>query len=86
MNFFIYSAGGESKLRGNLMQLTKKVIVSYEGYTKWFTVAVLKSICPMDVRAFPFDEQTCSFKFGSWTHDKHQLEIVPDLPDADQGK
>lgn len=80
------SAGGESKLRGNLKDLTKKVTVSSDGSTKWFTVAVLTSICPMDVKLFPFDEQTCTLKFGSWTQNQLKLDIVPQNPDADLGE
>lgn len=83
---FNNSAGGESKLRGNLKDLTKKVTVASDGSTKWFTVAVLKSICPMDVKFFPFDEQTCTLKFGSWTQNQSRLDIVPQNPDADLGE
>ena len=28
----------------------------------------------MDVEYFPFDEQTCVMKFGSWTYDGFQVE------------
>ena len=27
----------------------------------------IKSSCPVDLRSFPYDEQTCKLKFGSWT-------------------
>ena len=27
----------------------------------------------MDVEYFPFDEQTCVMKFGSWTYDGFQV-------------
>ena len=29
----------------------------------------------MDVEYFPFDEQTCVMKFGSWTYDGFQVEF-----------
>ena len=34
----------------------------------------------MDVEYFPFDEQTCVMKFGSWTYDGFQVSprIVQD--------
>ena len=31
------------------------------------------SFCKMDVEYFPFDEQTCVMKFGSWTYDGFQV-------------
>ena len=30
----------------------------------------------MDVEYFPFDEQTCVMKFGSWTYDGFQVVIM----------
>ena len=30
----------------------------------------------MDVEYFPFDEQTCVMKFGSWTYDGFQVAIM----------
>ena len=36
---------------------------------------VLHSSCEMDVEYFPFDEQTCIMKFGSWTYDGFQVSF-----------
>ena len=30
----------------------------------------------MDVEYFPFDEQTCVMKFGSWTYDGFQVITI----------
>ena len=30
----------------------------------------------MDVEYFPFDEQTCVMKFGSWTYDGFQVKMM----------
>ena len=30
----------------------------------------------MDVEYFPFDEQTCVMKFGSWTYDGFQVAVM----------
>ena len=33
------------------------------------------SVFKMDVEYFPFDEQTCVMKFGSWTYDGFQVKL-----------
>ena len=40
----------------------------------------------MDVRNFPFDQQACVVKLGSWTYDGTRLDIMPEAPTADLGK
>ena len=30
---------------------------------------IFKSTCKIDITWFPFDDQTCDLKFGTWTHD-----------------
>ncbi|XP_033102286.1 neuronal acetylcholine receptor subunit alpha-9-like [Anneissia japonica] len=37
--------------------------------------AILTSFCRMDVQYFPFDEQHCNLKFGSWLYHGWQLDI-----------
>lgn len=41
----------------------------------WLAPAILKTECRVDIRNFPFDEQTCPMKFGSWTHDGLHIDI-----------
>ncbi|XP_035704084.1 neuronal acetylcholine receptor subunit alpha-7-like [Folsomia candida] len=36
---------------------------------------ILKSTCKMDVTWFPFDEQVCDIKFGSWTYSGLQMNL-----------
>ncbi|XP_072038560.1 neuronal acetylcholine receptor subunit alpha-3-like isoform X1 [Amphiura filiformis] len=51
--------------------------VNYTGNVTWFPPAVYKSACKIDVQYFPFDEQRCDIKFGSWTYDGTILDLVP---------
>lgn len=51
--------------------------ISYTGEVKWFPPAVYQSACRIDVRYFPFDEQTCILKFGSWSYTEDSLDLIP---------
>jgi nicotinic acetylcholine receptor len=45
------------------------------GKVEWKPPAIYHSSCEMDVEYFPFDEQTCVMKFGSWTYDGFQVDL-----------
>ncbi|CAB3397123.1 unnamed protein product [Caenorhabditis bovis] len=52
-------------------------LVNYHnGIITWMPPGIFKVSCKLDIYWFPFDEQICYFKFGSWTYtrDKIQLE------------
>ena len=42
-------------------------MITSEGNVFWPVPTKLQSTCKVDVTYFPFDEQTCRLKFGSWT-------------------
>ncbi|XP_018047385.1 PREDICTED: acetylcholine receptor subunit alpha-like [Atta colombica] len=62
--------------------LATKATLNYTGRVDWKPPAIYKSSCEIDVEYFPFDEQTCMMKFGSWTYDGFQV----DLRHIDEGK
>ena len=37
----------------------------------------------IDITWFPFDDQECNMKFGSWTYQTHQLDIKLIYPEAE---
>lgn len=39
---------------------------------------MFKSTCQIDIAWFPFDEQKCDLKFGSWTYDGRFLDLIFD--------
>ncbi|TGZ51317.1 Acetylcholine receptor subunit alpha-like protein [Temnothorax longispinosus] len=49
--------------------LATKATIYHQGLVEWKPPAIYKSSCEIDVEYFPFDEQTCVLKFGSWTYD-----------------
>ncbi|KAK4303069.1 hypothetical protein Pmani_024897 [Petrolisthes manimaculis] len=55
--------------------LSTKATLHYDGLVEWKPPAIYKSSCEIDVEFFPFDEQTCVMKFGSWTYDGFQVDL-----------
>ena len=56
--------------------LATKATLHYTGDVAWKPPAIYHSSCEMDVEYFPFDEQTCVMKFGSWTYDGFQVIFI----------
>lgn len=52
-----------------------KAILHHTGKVVWKPPAIYKSFCEIDVEYFPFDQQTCFMKFGSWTYDGYTVSI-----------
>ena len=46
------------------------------GEIYWLPPAIYKSSCKIDVRYFPFDQQECIMKFGSWTYDGNLMDLT----------
>lgn len=68
---YLYSADGNYEVT-----LMTKAIVYYTGEIVWKPPALYKSTCEIDVEYFPFDEQSCLMKFGSWTYDGYEVSTV----------
>ena len=57
------------------------------SYVPILYLTITQSTCSIDVTYFPFDEQKCTMKFGSWTYNKDEVssianEAVPDIYDS----
>ncbi|XP_048522619.1 acetylcholine receptor subunit alpha-L1-like [Dendroctonus ponderosae] len=61
-----------------------KAVLKYDGKIQWTPPAIFKSSCEIDVRYFPFDQQTCFMKFGSWTYGSQiDLQHINQKPGED---
>ncbi|XP_077290481.1 acetylcholine receptor subunit beta-like 2 isoform X2 [Arctopsyche grandis] len=55
--------------------LMTKATLKHTGEVFWKPPAIYKSSCEINVEYFPFDEQTCFMKFGSWTYNGIQVDL-----------
>ena len=69
----LFSADGNFEVT-----LATKATLWFNGLVEWKPPAIYKSSCEIDVEYFPFDEQTCVMKFGSWTYDGFQVRQITD--------
>lgn len=65
----------DSLFSGGLEKYKTRVILVQDGRHAWYSPASFRSTCTIDVTYFPFDEQTCTMKFGSWTFVVTDLDI-----------
>ncbi|PRD36556.1 UNVERIFIED_CONTAM: nAChRbeta1 [Trichonephila clavipes] len=51
------------------------VLIYPNGGVMWVPPAIYQSSCRIDVTYFPFDQQKCVMKFGSWTFNGDQVSL-----------
>uniref|UniRef100_A0A3B5BM97 Neuronal acetylcholine receptor subunit alpha-2-like n=1 Tax=Stegastes partitus TaxID=144197 RepID=A0A3B5BM97_9TELE len=61
-----------------------KAHLFFDGQIKWMPPAIYKSSCSIDVTFFPFDQQSCKMKFGSWTYDRAKIDLISMDSSVDQ--
>ncbi|VDP66332.1 unnamed protein product, partial [Schistosoma curassoni] len=59
--------------------MQSKAMVQFNGNVFWPPPAKLRSTCKIDITYFPFDDQSCTMKFGSWTYDGWQVNVIKRL-------
>ncbi|ELU03524.1 hypothetical protein CAPTEDRAFT_84161, partial [Capitella teleta] len=52
-----------------------KLIVHHNGSVQWIPRVIEKSICDLGASDFPFDEQRCFLKYGSWSLRANELQL-----------
>lgn len=71
LTFIFYSADGNYEVR-----YKSNVLIYPNGEVLWVPPAIYQSSCTIDVRFFPFDQQMCVMKFGSWTFNGDQVSLA----------
>ena len=51
------------------------VVVGNTGSCTYIPPGIFKSTCKIDITWFPFDDQDCKMKFGSWTYNGFKVNI-----------
>ena len=51
------------------------VVVTHEGLCTYIPPGIFMSSCPIDITWFPFDDQNCDMKFGSWTYNGFKVPV-----------
>lgn len=65
-----FSADGNYEVR-----YKSNVLIYPDGGVMWVPPAIYQSSCRIDVTYFPFDQQKCVMKFGSWTFNGDQVSL-----------
>lgn len=51
-------------------------VIENTGHVRYLPPVMLKSMCEISIKDFPFDEQKCQMKFGSWTYDESKVNLT----------
>ena len=51
-------------------------MVESNGNVFWPPIVRMRSSCKMDITFFPFDDQVCKLKLGSWAYDGFQVRTL----------
>ncbi|KAI0220407.1 Neuronal acetylcholine receptor subunit alpha-2 [Lamellibrachia satsuma] len=52
-----------------------EIQLKYDGNVSYLYPAVYRITCTIDIAVYPFDQQTCVLKFGSWAFDQSVLDL-----------
>ncbi|XP_063880210.1 neuronal acetylcholine receptor subunit alpha-10-like [Scylla paramamosain] len=63
--------------------MQSKAMVGHQGKVFWPPPTKFRSTCPVDVTYFPFDDQTCILKLGSWIYDGFQVDVTNRTAEVD---
>eukprot|EP00794_Sanderia_malayensis_P009133 gene9133-10106_t len=68
----------ESSFSGGTSKYKTKILMYADGTHYWLSPGTFTSTCKIDITYFPFDQQTCILKYGSWAYDASGIIMLPD--------
>ena len=80
---FPFSSAQKGQTAGTMYGFKTKVILRHDGLNTWFSPAIIRSGCNIDITFFPFDDQICELKFGSWTYNGFDVNLWNNSGEAD---
>ena len=51
-------------------------MIKHTGEIEYLPPVMLRSTCHIAIEEFPFDEQKCFLKFGTWTYDESKINLT----------
>ena len=51
------------------------MVIYSDGTVNQLPPGIFTSSCTINIRWFPFDDQSCELKFGSWTYDGTKIDL-----------
>lgn len=69
---FLYDFSADDYTHGYMQALA---MVKYDGGVFWPPIVKLRSTCQLNMAYFPFDDQLCKLKLGSWAYDGFQVNV-----------
>ncbi|XP_043241153.1 neuronal acetylcholine receptor subunit alpha-10-like [Amphibalanus amphitrite] len=63
--------------------MQSRAMVHSDGRVFWPPPTKFRSTCAVDVTYFPFDDQTCILKLGSWTYNGFQVDVTNRTQEVD---
>jgi len=45
-----------------------RILVNHDGRVHWEPGGVFTTTCDIDIRYFPFDDQSCPMQIGAWAY------------------
>ena len=57
------------------------IVASSDGAMLYVPPGIFKSTCKIDITWFPFDDQHCDLKFGSWTYNGFKVRTASTFSD-----